>query len=109
MCISIGARDVYYVANIAGSTQLFDDGYGMQTAPAYGLDVFNHRYELSPEVADELTRRYQAKHSRLPLGNAVARVTKAFGAQPCAPCQRRQAMLNEMGDRIAGYWRGLKL
>lgn len=28
------------------------------------------------------------------LGDAVARVTKAVGFTPCAPCQRRQEILN---------------
>lgn len=82
--------------------QVFDDGYGMETAPAYGLDAFNHRYELPLEQARELTRLYQSYHSRAPIGDAVARVTKAVGIKPCAPCQRRQAAMNEFGDRIAG-------
>lgn len=94
------------------SNQVFDDGYGMETAPAYGLDTRGVRYELPPEQARELTSRYQALvASRLPLGNAVARMTKAVGIQSCAPCQRRQAAMNEFGDRIAGWFaaRGSRL
>jgi|GEM_PF-4773862 len=108
---------MYYVA---ANRVIYDDGYGMQTAPAYGVDAFSHRYELSPHEADELTKRFQAEHSRVPLGNAVARMTKAVGIQslfrdsqgsPCAPCQRRQAAMNEFGDRIADWFsaRGSKL
>ena len=93
---------MYYVVN----QEIYDDGYGMQTAPAYGVDAQGSRYELAPEYARELTMRYQAQMSRLPLGDAVARVTKAFGVEPCSPCQRRQAAMNSFGDRLAGWWSG---
>jgi hypothetical protein len=34
------------------------------------------------------------------LGDAVAAGTKALGVTPCAPCQRRQAMLNRAMPRM---------
>ena len=34
------------------------------------------------------------------LGDAIAAGTKAIGIQPCAPCQRRQAMLNRAVPRL---------
>lgn len=34
------------------------------------------------------------------LGDAVAAGTKALGITPCAPCQRRQAMLNRAMPRV---------
>ena len=40
---------------------------------------------------------------RLPFGDYVARATRAVGVQPCAPCKRRQAALNELGDRLMGF------
>jgi hypothetical protein len=99
---------------IGPDQQLHDDGYGMQTAPAYGLSSSGERYELGYEQATELTRSFQASfQSRLPLGDAVARMTKAVGIQslfrdsqgsPCSPCQARQAAMNRFGDRVAAWW-----
>jgi hypothetical protein len=91
---------------VATNGQLYDDGYGMQTAPAYAMNERNERVELAPEVSQRLTEVFrQSYESRLPLGDAVARVTGAFGMKPCAPCQKRQAALNRFGDRVARWWR----
>jgi hypothetical protein len=89
---------------VAPDGSILDDGYGMATAPAYAVDEHGARLELSPEDALGLTRQYQAQfRSRLPLGDAVARVTKAVGIQPCTPCEARQRAMNQFGDRLAGY------
>lgn len=40
---------------------------------------------------------------RLPFGDYIARASRAVGVQPCAPCKRRQAALNELGDRLMGF------
>ncbi len=94
---------MYYVGP---DNQIRDDGYGMQTAPAYGVTVSGERYELDPAYATRLAKHYQASmRSRLPLGDVVARMTKAVGIQPCTPCQARQAAMNRFGDRLAS-WRG---
>ena len=95
---------------VAPDQKIYDDGQGMQSWPAYGIDEYQGRYELDAESAAMLTQKWQEEQaqevrSRFPLGDAIARVTKAVGIQPCAPCQQRQAMLNKFGDRIAGYWR----
>lgn len=93
---------MYYVA---ANGEVYDDSYGMETAPAYGIDPQGHRFELPPESATQLTERFiSAKRGRLPFGDAIARLTKAVGIKPCAPCQQRQAALNQLGDRVAGYW-----
>lgn len=86
--------------------QIRDDGYGMQTAPAYAVDERGTRLELPPEDGVALTKQWRARfQSRLPLGDAVAAVTKVAGIQPCTPCQARQAAMNQFGDRIASFWR----
>jgi hypothetical protein len=91
---------------VGPDNQIHDDGYGMQTAPAYAVGEDGARLELPPEHRARLTRQYQAQfQSRLPLGNAVARMTKAVGIQSCTPCQARQAAMNQFGDRLAGFWR----
>jgi len=91
---------------IGPDNQIRDDGYGMQTAPAYATNERGERLELSPEDSVALTKEWRAQfQSRLPLGNAVARMTKAIGIQPCAPCQARQAAMNQFGDRVASFWR----
>lgn len=91
---------------IGPDNQIRDDGYGMQTAPAYAVNERGTRLELSAEDATALTRRWRAEfQSRLPLGDAVARMTKAVGIQPCTPCQARQAAMNQFGDRVASFWR----
>jgi hypothetical protein len=91
---------MYYVS--AGG-QIFDDGYGMNSSPAYGIDDRGARYELAPPYAAELTQRFakETTAGRLPIGNAIARVTKAVGMKPCTPCARRQAALNGFGDAVA--------
>jgi hypothetical protein len=94
---------------VAIDQRIYDDGHGMHTAPAYGLNEFNERYELDPADAEALTKRYEdvlalRSTSRLPIGDAVARVTRAVGMQPCPPCKRRQAALNQFGDRVADWW-----
>jgi hypothetical protein len=91
---------------VAPNREVYDDGQGASTWPAYGLDEYNRRYELEPAYAADLTKRWQAQNSRLPIGNAIARVTKAVGIAPCPPCQQRQAMLNRIGDRMAGFFKG---
>lgn len=89
---------------VAPDGQILDDGYGMDTAPAYAVDERGARLELPPADALGLTRQYQASfQSRLPLGDAVARMTKAVGIQPCTPCQARQKAMNRFGDRVASY------
>jgi len=88
--------------------QIHDDGFGMSTAPAYMLTSDGQRLELDTAYATSLTRQFQQSfRSRLPLGDAVARVTKAFGVQPCTPCQERQRAMNRFGDRFAEWtgWR----
>jgi hypothetical protein len=90
---------------ISSDNQIHDDGYGMQTAPAYAVDGRGARLELPPEDASQLTRLYRSQFaSRLPLGDAVARMTKVVGIQPCTPCQARQAAMNRFGDRLASWW-----
>jgi hypothetical protein len=90
---------------VGPDNQIRDDGYGMQTAPAYAVDERGERLELPPEDSSRLTRRYRVQFaSRLPLGDAVAAVTKAVGIQPCPPCQARQAAMNRFGDRLASWW-----
>ncbi len=97
---------------VAIDQKIYDDGHGTATAPAYGLNEFNERYELDPAYAETLTKRYedavlrrnQAARSRLPIGDAVARATQAFGIQPCPPCKRRQEALNQFGDQVAQWW-----
>ena len=98
---------------VAIDQKIYDDGHGMVTAPAYGLDAFNERFELDPAEAAALTKRYEdamaARQtrfaaSRIPIGDAVARMTRAVGIQPCPPCKRRQAALNQFGDRVADWW-----
>jgi hypothetical protein len=90
---------MYYVA----PTGIYDDGYGMSSAPAYGIDESGQRYELAPAYAAELTQRFARETAgRLPIGNAIARVTKAVGMKPCTPCAKRQAALNGFGNAIAG-------
>ena len=100
---------MFYVAPDAqGVESVYDDGHGMQTAPAYRLDARGLREELPPADARMLTESFVAstrgRPSRWALGDVVARVTKAVGFEPCAPCQKRQAALNQIGDRIAKYW-----
>lgn len=91
---------------VGPDNQIHDDGYGMQTAPAYAVDERGARLELPPEDGVALTRQYRAQaQSRLPLGDVVARMTKAVGIQPCAPCQERQAAMNQFGDRFVEYWK----
>jgi len=43
----------------------------------------------------------QAAKSKLPLGDYVAKATEAVGIKPCGGCKKRQAKLNEIGDKIA--------
>lgn len=91
---------MYYVA-VNG--QIYDDSYGMSSAPAYGIDGSGQRYELAPDESAALTQRFARETAgRLPIGNAIARVTKAVGMKPCAPCAKRQAALNGFGNAIAG-------
>lgn len=40
------------------------------------------------------------KKSRLPLGDAVAKVTTAVGITPCGSCKERQKDLNDFGDKL---------
>jgi len=98
---------MYYVSP---GGQIFDDGYGMTSSPAYGIDASGQRYELAPVYAAELTQRFASETAgRLPIGNAIARVTKAVGMKPCTPCAKRQAALNGFGDAVArglGFGRG---
>jgi hypothetical protein len=90
---------MYYVA-VNG--QIYDDSYGMDSAPAYGIDGSGSRYELPSDDAAALTQRFaREKAGRLPIGNAVARVTKAVGMKPCTPCAKRQAALNNFGNAVA--------
>ena len=90
---------------VAADKNVYDDGYGMGYSSAYGVDAQGRTYKLDPQTEAQLTQRYaQESRGRLPLGNAVARVTKAVGFQPCVPCAQRQATLNQLGDRIAKYW-----
>src|SRR5271157_5595757 len=95
---------------VAIDQKIYDDGHGTATAPAYGLNEFNERYELDSADAEALTKRYEDAlalrntRSRLPFGDAVARMTQAVGIQPCPPCKRRQAALNQFGDRVADWW-----
>lgn len=48
--------------------------------------------------------RYVAEHSRtdayVPIGDYVARATKALGIEKCTPCARRQALLNRFFPRF---------
>jgi hypothetical protein len=96
---------------VAIDQKIYDDGHGMNTAPGYGLNEFNERYELDQAEAEALTKRYEdalslrVARSRFPIGDAVARMTQAVGIQPCPPCKRRQAALNQFGDRVADWWR----
>lgn len=91
---------------VGPDNQIRDDGYGMQTAPAYAVDERGTRFELPSEDSVALTKEWRAQfQSRLPLGDAVAHMTKAVGIQPCSPCQARQAAMNQFGDRLAGFWR----
>jgi len=109
---------VYYVGP---NGRVFDDGFGDQLR-AYGVDLDGRRYALLPEVEERLTARYMADHppmsfgalsaervaairSRFPIGDAIAKVTSAVGIQPCAPCKKRQAALNALGDRFARAFR----
>jgi hypothetical protein len=89
---------------VGSDHQIRDDGYGMQTAPAYALDERGERLELPLEDSVALTKKWRAEFSRLPLGDAVAAMTKAVGIAPCSPCQARQAAMNRMGERIAEWW-----
>ncbi len=108
---------MYYLAH---DGQTYDDGLG-DVAGAYGLDVYGRRFALEPEVATHLTARYYADHppeaigglssehiaeirGRFPIGDVIARLTSALGVKPCAPCKRRQATLNQFGDRMAKFW-----
>jgi hypothetical protein len=91
---------VYYVS---ANGQIYDDSYGMNSAPAYGIDGNGERYELAPDESAALTQRFARETAgRLPIGNAIARVTKAVGMKPCTPCAKRQAALNGFGNAIAG-------
>jgi hypothetical protein len=100
---------------------VYDDGYGDMSRP-YGFDRSGRRIGLDPETTASLTARYYADNppqpvgglssaqvaairSRFPIGDAVARLTSMVGIQPCAPCKQRQATLNQVGDRIARYFR----
>jgi hypothetical protein len=96
---------------VSPEQSILDDGYEMQTAPAYGLNQDGTRYELDSEYAFQLTRRWiDSRKGRFPLGNAVARVTKSVGIEPCEPCEQRQHALNQLGDRAVamaskvGWW-----
>jgi len=99
---------------IAPDSNIYDDGHGMTTWPAYGVDEYDRRYELDATDAAALTQQWKTdsnlrdsgSRSRFPIGDAVARVTKAVGIAACVPCQQRQATLNKFGDRLAGYWNG---
>lgn len=110
---------MYYVAH---DGQIYDDGRGDWTN-AYAVGPGGQRLGLSPDVASRLTQRYYADHpppaigglpaekiaeirSRFPIGDVIASLTTAAGIQPCAPCKRRQAALNAMGDRVAGVFGG---
>lgn len=101
---------------VSPDQSILDDGYEMQTAPAYGLNADQTRYELDSEYAFQLTRRWISENkrrvplSRFPLGDAVARVTRAAGIEPCEPCNHRKDVLNRLGDRAVeaasrvGWW-----
>jgi hypothetical protein len=53
---------------------------------------------MSYEVDDQQQSRrvLRVPFIRRPIraGDAVARVTRAFGIKPCLPCKRRQARMN---------------
>jgi hypothetical protein len=86
--------------------QIFDDGHGLETSPAYALSPDGSRLELEPKMAAELTKKFLAENrSRLPIGDLVAAVARGFGIAPCAPCKRRQAALNRWGDAAAAPFR----
>lgn len=87
---------MYYVAE---DGQVYDDGRGGVTAPAYGVSPYGDRYELRPADAHALTERFFSDHGR-GLGDLVASATNAVGIAPCAPCKRRQEWLNDFGARI---------
>lgn len=96
---------------VSPDQRILDDGYEMQTAPAYGLNRDQTRYELDSEYAFQLTRRWLSEHrSRLPIGSAIARVTRAAGIEPCESCNHRKDVLNRLGDRAVeaasrvGWW-----
>lgn len=43
--------------------------------------------------------------SRFPVGDAIAMLTGLVGIESCAPCKRRQQILNQWGDDLAGALR----
>ena len=103
---------------VAPDGKVYDDGRG-DWSNAYGLSADRRTYALAPDVAAQLTDRYYADHppaaigalapetvaeirSRFPIDDVIAKLTGAVGIAPCAPCKRRQAALNQFGDRFAG-------
>lgn len=94
---------MYYVAP---DGRFYDDGRGTETAPAYGVSADGSRHELDEGYAFALTERFaRDAASAFPIGDYVARVTKAFGFEPCTPCEERRRALNRLGDRAASLWR----
>jgi hypothetical protein len=87
---------MYYLAQ---DGRIYDDGKGEATSPAYGLDPWGRRVELSPAVSKDLTERFLRERGP-GLGDLVARATSAVGIKPCPPCKRRQEYLNQLGTRI---------
>lgn len=55
-------------------------------------------FNLDEQTEDERTRPVEIRLPYLPqgfgLGDAVKRLTEAFGVHPCTPCEKRQQELN---------------
>lgn len=98
--------------------QVRDDGWGDWTN-AYGRREDGTQWHLPPSDTAALTQAWYRDHppvavggmspekvaeirSRFPIGDVIAGLTSKLGIEPCAPCKRRQAMLNHLGDRVAG-------
>jgi len=60
---------------------------------------FGRVRHMDPKTRREMERLVEEapppKQPMRGLGDAVARVTKAVGITPCAPCQKRQEILNQ--------------
>ncbi len=105
---------------LAPDGNIYDDGRG-DWSHAYGVAEDGRTYALGHFATEQLTTRYYAEHppaaigslkpeavaeirSRFPIGDVIAKLTGAAGIQPCAPCKRRQAALNQFGERVAGVF-----
>lgn len=67
--------------------------YLMQWLASGAIERLPDGYEYTPDPEPPKNK------SRLPIGDAVAKVTSAVGIMPCGGCKQRQQTLNDLGDK----------